>query len=188
MEYEDEQHKSHPPKTKKRNANHTELVSVDSTTSTDWVDRYGRDGYFLFDHQGNAAQQNTLPDYVEKIVWKNEGTGAPRLGNWPLDGHGPLPILATQNPMACYQTYCLDILAQPEKVYQFTLRTAELGTNGKFVIDLFDERTKNLIHPTILVKTTGNVRYYTFRTRGPVRVRLSHVAGEDAGLSGIFFQ
>src|SRR5690606_32316285 len=68
MEYEDEQHKSHPPKTKKRNANHTELVSVDSTTSTDWVDRYGRDGYFLFDHQGNAAQQNTLPDYVEKIV------------------------------------------------------------------------------------------------------------------------
>lgn len=188
IEYEDERRKSHPPKTKKRNADHTELVSVDSITSTDWAVRYGKDGYFLFDHQGEAAHQNTLPDYVEKIVWKNEGTGAPRLDNWPLDGHGSLAILATQNPMACYQTYRLDILAQPERVYQFTLRTAELGTNGRFVIDLFDERTKNLIHPTILVNTTGKVRYYTFMTRGPVRIRLSHVSGEDAGLSGIFFQ
>jgi len=188
MEYGGRGTKHPSPDLKKRIDNAVRLVSVDSTTTTDWMAHYGQDGYLLFDHPDTAVNEGTLPGYIEKIAWKSEGTGAPRLGNWQMKDGRSLAILATQNPMACYQTYYIDIMAQPEKAYQVTLRTAELGTNGKFVIDLFDQRTKNLIHPTVLVKTSGKARYYTFAAKGPIRIRLSHVEGEDAGISGIFFQ
>ncbi len=188
MEYEGHDSKNRHFKGWKEIDNEVHLVSVDSITTTAWTSRYGREGYLLFDLQDDTIHQHTLPYYVEKIVWKPEGTGAPRLGTWQMDDGRSLAILATQNPMACYQTYYVDILTQPDKVYQFTLRTAELGTSGKFIIDLFDQRTKNLLHPTIPVNTSGKARYYTFRAKGPIRVRLSHVEGEDAGISGIFFQ
>lgn len=188
MEYEDRDPRDRPFNAGKAIDEAVRLVSVDSITTIDWSSRYGKEGYLLFDLQDGTVNQNTLPHYVEKIEWKGEGTGAPRLGNQQMDNGRSLAILATQNPMACYQTYYVDILTQPEKAYQFTLRTAELGTRGKFVIDLFDQRTKNLAHPTILVNTSGNPRYYTFSAKGPIRIRISHVEGEDAGISGIFFQ
>ena len=168
-------------------ASAVQLVSVDSTTTVEWAPHYGADGYLLFDHEGGTVDQHTLPDYIERIDWKHEGTGTPRLGTWQVDNNTSLAILATQNPNACHQTFYMDIVAQPEKHYQFTLRTAELGTTGKFVMDLFDQRTKNLLYPTIPVNTSGKARYYTFSAKGPVRIRLSHVEGEDAGTSGIFF-
>jgi len=187
MEYEDRDPRHRPSKSAKT-VEAIRLISVDSSTTTDWASKYGRDGYLLFDLQGDTVNQKTLPGYIEKIAWKGEGTGAPRLGNWQMKNGRSLAILATQNPMACYQTYYTDVLAQPEKVYHLTLRTAALGTNGKFVIDLFDQQTKNRIHPTILVNTSASPHYYTFKVNGPIRIRISHVEGEDAGISGIFFQ
>lgn len=164
------------------------LLGIDSTAGPQWRLRYGSAGHLTFEHHDGHVEQPNLPPYITGVHWKKEGLGLPRLATWQYSESEKFPFLATRNPNACQQTFYVDILAQPEKDYRFTLRTAELANEGKFVIDVFDQKSKNLIHPTVLVQTLGRVQYYTFRAKGAVRVRLSHLEGPDAAISGIFFQ
>ncbi|WP_436833837.1 alpha-L-rhamnosidase C-terminal domain-containing protein [Parapedobacter sp. DT-150] len=187
MEYGEHRTDRSPIAPKADAENTIRLIATDSVT-TEWRERYGAAGYLLFDNRGDGVDQRMLPEYIEKIAWKTAGTGTPRLGDWLSTDGQFTTVLATQNPQACHQTFYVDILAKPEKAYQFTLRMAELGIKGKFTVDLFDYNSKNLIHPTICVATFGKSNYYTFKTTGSVRIRISHLEGEDAALSGIFFQ
>jgi len=166
----------------------TTLTNVDSVTKANWKGKYGKDGYLLFD-TGN--HQIKLPGYITDISWKKDGLGSPRQGNQVfLPGDSTTQwILATRNPAACMQTFYVDISAVPSRDYTFTIRAAEkTSSNTKFTIDIFDAQTKNLIHPTVLVDTSFAGSYYTFTAKQSVRVRISHVQGDDAAISGIFFQ
>jgi alpha-L-rhamnosidase len=160
------------------------LIKVDSLTQTNWESKYGKEGYILFGDQGKKL----LPDYVADVTWKKSGLGSPRKDNWESNHH-TLGVLATQNPGACLQTFYVDITTKASRDYTFTIRAAEKDSSqSKFVIDIFDYNTKNMIHPTILVGTSAAGSYYTFTAKQSVRIRISHVQGDDAAISGIFFQ
>ncbi|MET6997783.1 alpha-L-rhamnosidase C-terminal domain-containing protein [Chitinophaga defluvii] len=164
------------------------LTKTDSVTKASWKGRYGKDGYVLFDTGDNQIK---LPDYITEVSWKKKALGSPRLDK-PVSRTGAPTnpgTLATQNPAACMQTFYVDITAATARDYTFTIRAAEKANNStRFVIDIFDAQTKNLIHPTVLVDTFSAGSYYTFTAKQSVRIRISHLQGDDAAISGIFFQ
>ncbi len=165
-----------------------ELVAVDTVTTFDnWTSKYGKKGYLILTDANQAKDKTNLPDFINDITWKTDGLGSPRFEKKETASGSQLGMLATQNPSPCQQTFALDILSDPERTYRFTIGTGQLAAGDKFLVEVFDEISKELIHPGVLVEGSGSVKFYTFEAKKPVRVRVSHMEGENPGISGIFF-
>ena len=172
------------------------FVKGDRTTSGNWIGQYGRDGSFLF---GEAAGQDRsrLPDYVAGVTPRQGANGG-----WvgPLDSRalaeGPANggarcggVLRCEDPSAWNQQ-CLvvDVALKQPAEYQLALYFADLDGKGRRqAVELFDLASRKLIAPTrVFADFTGGT-YAVYNCRQSVRVRIYHVRGYNAVLSGLFF-
>lgn len=174
----------------------TSFVKEDRSTGGNWIGKYGRDGSVLFSEaaDGDRAQ---LPGYVASVT--------PRQGRrttWlaPLDARalatGPKNDaprwssgLENASPTAWNQR-CVVVevaLKQPAE-YQLALYFVDLDhKDRRQSIELFDLASRKLIAPTRVYSNFTGGCYVVYNCRQSVRVRVNHVRGHNAVLSGLFF-
>jgi hypothetical protein len=167
----------------------------DSLTSGNWKKQYGSDGFLLFNYRSNNEHLQQLPTYVASFRLKNAGNlhlNLPEKGNRVLlDNEGNdrnLGAIITQDPKPTLQTMTIDLDVKDSKKHRLALYFLDWdSTSRRSAVEIFDLKTLKLVAPVQLIKEYQNGKYLVFNYSGSIRIRINHVRGENAALSGIFF-
>ncbi|MBE0654919.1 MAG: hypothetical protein IH594_14050 [Bacteroidales bacterium] len=175
-----------------------EFMGKDTTTSGNFQEIYGADGFVLCGHTqtpDTALDFRKLPDYVSDVTYSLN-----RTMNWaknttddralaPDNGSpGSIGAIYTQDPLATLQTMTVDIETETVGQYQVALYFLDWDDAGRRVaVEMFDLETKEIIAPVQIVRDFSQGKYLIYRYNKPVRFRINHVRGPNATLSGIFF-
>jgi alpha-L-rhamnosidase len=186
-----------PVSTKKRvNEFNYQIKSVtqDSTTSGNWRAKYGKDGYMMFGHPVSVSSHH-IPNYVKEVVLNKNATVVWDTLN--TDGRVPAvsvtskPIAAaiiTKDPDPTFQTMTIDVVLKEKHPYKLSLYMLDFDTHERrSALEIFDLETLKLIAPVQLVKKYHQGKYITFSFNKSVRIRVNHIRGQNAAVSGLFF-
>ncbi len=180
---------------------------VDSTTSGNWGGVYGRDGFVLFNYDGPNKDRRQLPSYIESVRPSDgskaySGCGACRNVQWVAstnDCRAPSPdavnstprnagALLTQNPFWGGYDFYLDVVAKPGAHFQLTLYFLDWDEKGRrATVNIYDLNTKKLVALPKEVSEFANGKSLVYNCDCPVRVKIGYLGGDNAALSGIFF-
>jgi alpha-L-rhamnosidase len=171
------------------------FLGEDSTTHGHWNGRYGSEGYALFHYTADGHHVLRLPAFIDSIAMHHYHSGS-----WPssaaalqpppdFTGSANLGFLATDNPQACRQSFTVDIHFNRKRPCRlsFYLADGDEANCKRSALELFDLQSKELLSPTVQVDQFSRGKYVSFRVVHSLRVRLYHIRGKQAVLSGIFF-
>jgi len=172
----------------------------DVTTRGDWGGKYGRDGFVLCNYDevgGKPADKRQLPNYVSAVSYRlNANT---RWQSDTDDSRAPAPNSAngfprnvgcvyTQDPQAGLQTMTVDVTLTNSKPCQVALYFVDWDNKGRrAAVEMFDGKTLERIAPVQMVRDFTGGKYLIYRCDNSVRFRIDQVRGDNATLSGIFF-
>jgi alpha-L-rhamnosidase len=165
----------------------------DSTSNGQWKGKYGADGLMLFSYFKAGEHLKKLPQYVDSVVLqRGKNVYADIAANGVLkdttDAPHALGSLATQDPIACLQTMTLDVKVNDTKQHQIAIYFLDWNKAGRnSAIEIFDLKTLNLLAPVQMVKSYQHGKYLVFNYSGSIRLRVNQVRGENAAISGLFF-
>jgi len=172
-----------------------EFIKEDSTTSGNWGGVYGKDGYVLCNYNGNSTDQKSLPSYVSSVNYN-----VPHATIWASgtnDARALAPDSSNQNPRtaACYYTdqgvtptMTFTINSTGTNNYQVALYFVDWDNRGRrLAVEMFDANTLNLIAPVRVATNFYGGKYLVYACNKSVKFRIDHVRGDNAVLSGIFF-
>jgi hypothetical protein len=177
------------------------LLKTDATTHGDWGGRYGRDGYVLFSYDGAGKDRVQLPLYVTSVTpllarpFRRDTTWAMRTD----DRRAPAPDPSNTIPRNAGCTYAplpgwpnmtlhLDVDVKTNTAYSLALYFLDWDKKGRqTTVQVRDLKTLDLIAPIEMVSDYANGKYLVFRCDRSVRVRIDHVRGDNAVISGVFF-
>jgi alpha-L-rhamnosidase len=173
----------------------TTFVKEDRTTSGNWGGKYGHDGSVLF---GESAGKDRiqLPAYVASVIHRQGRTGgwtAPvdsrALAQSPTNGEARcIGALYCGNPAACQQCLVVDVALKQPAEYQLALYFVDLDRKGRRQsVELFDLKSRKLVAPTRVYSNFIGGIYAVYNCRQSVRIRVNHIRGDNAVLSGLFF-
>lgn len=172
-------------------------IREDVDTGGDWFLRYGTSGYMLFNYDSVGTHVKKLPEYLEDIVlsrngnvhWSSQTTDVRALKS-PDGGkyNRKAGSIITNDPNVCQQTFTLDLKSKKGQTYSVSLYFLDWDMQKRrSAIEVFDYSTRELILPVHLVRNYEKGKYVTYTFDRPVRIRINHVRGTNASLSGIFF-
>jgi len=166
----------------------------DSLTSGNWKNSYGNEGYVLFNQLGDGKHLQKLPAYLSSVTLRNEANVHLELPvnntllSDTLGTHQNLGAVITKDPNPTQQTITMDIEANDKQLHQISLYFLDWNDKERrSAVEVFDAKTLNLIAPVQLIKNFQKGKYLVFNYRGSVRIRVNHVRGENAAVSGVFF-
>jgi hypothetical protein len=168
-----------------------QFIKEDSTTSGNWGGVYGKDGYVLCNYDGNGNDQKSLPPYVSSVNYN-----VPSATIWVSgtnDDRALAPNSSNQNPRtaACYYgspTMSFTINCTGTNNYQLALYFVDWDDKGRrLAAEMFDANTLNLIAPVKVATNFYRGKYLVYSYNKSVKFRIDHVRGDNAVLSGIFF-
>ncbi|MCC8425828.1 alpha-L-rhamnosidase C-terminal domain-containing protein [Mucilaginibacter sp. UR6-11] len=170
-------------------------ITQDSLTGGQWIKRYGKDGYMLFNYFNSGKHLQKLPTCISAIGLRHEANVLHTIatpGNYLLtDTAGfahHLGAITTRDPKACLQTMTLDIKVTDSNVHQIALYLLDWDSKDRrSAIEVFDLKTLNLLAPVQLVKNYQKGKYMVFNYSGSIRIRINQITGKNAALSGVFF-
>lgn len=182
------------------------FLGSDRTTSGDWGGRYGSDGYVLFSYDAPGQHREVLPDYVGSVTpltsssWADWSTTldtqwavgtddrralAPDPGNGTPRNAG---VVYSRAPAPGGMTMVVDIEATPDQAVRIGLYFVDFdSTARRLAVEIFDLETRKLLAPEQLIDDFHDGVYLRFACDRPVRLRVAHVLGANAVLSGVFF-
>jgi alpha-L-rhamnosidase len=166
----------------------------DSLTAGNWETMYGKNGSILynFKKEGNLEK---LPAYIsavtlkntKNIIWTELSSDKRALTN-PTQETRSVGAIMTQDPLPTLQTMTLDVDAADNNSHQLALYFVDWDNKGRrSAVELFDLKTLKLIAPIQLISNYRGGKYLVFNYTGSIRIRINHVRGENAALSGLFF-
>lgn len=177
------------------------FVSQDSLTQGDWISKYGKEGYMLFNYLKKNGKpkhlQSLKGDIVDVSLYLNADSIWWRSNS--IDKRVLMPdnqqvfvqnagAIFTQDPYACRQTMTIDVKLAHQNEYEFSLYFLDWDNQlRRSAIEVIDLDTKNIIAPVRIVDNYSGGKYMTFRYNKSVRFRINHVRGPNAVVSGIFF-
>lgn len=171
-----------------------DMFLQDSLTSGNWKDKYGKEGFILFNYLGSNKHLQRLPAYVSSVKLRNEDNVhfEPQADNRILsDTSGALGnfgAVVTKDPAPTLQTMTMDIQVKDTQTHQMALCFLDWNNKERrSAIEIFDAKTLKLISPVQLIKNYQNGKYLIFNYSGSIRIRINHVRGENAAVSGMFF-
>lgn len=175
----------------------TTFVKEDRITSGNWGGKYGSDGSVLFGANGADNDRVQLPSYVASVVHRQGRTGGwsePAVDTRAL-AQGPtndaarcFGVLYCGNPAACQQCLVVDVALKQPAEYQLALYFVDLDRKGRRQsVELFDLANRKLIAPTRVYSNFAGGTYAVYTCRQSVRIRVNHIRGDNAVLSGVFF-
>ena len=179
------------------------FIKEDSTTSGNWGHVYGKDGYLLCNYYGNKNDKKSLPSYVTSIEYTMfGGHGLPNDCLWasgisnsralaPDTGNSNLRNAAcyyTADPEACRNTMTFKININGTKDYQVALYFLDWDNKGRrLAVEMFDANTLNLVVPVKVINSFFGGKYLIFEYNKSAKFRIDQVRGDNAVLSGMFF-
>jgi hypothetical protein len=173
------------------------FVKEDRTTSGNWGGKYGLDGSVLFCIDGVDKDRVQLPNYVTTVTrrqgrvggWSEPVVDTRALAQSPTNGAARCDgVLYCGNPAACQQCLVVDVALKQSAEYQLALYFVDLDRKGRRQsVELFDLESRKLIAPTHVYSNFTGGTYAVYNCRQSVRVRVNHIRGDNAVLSGIFF-
>jgi len=178
-------------------------IGIDSLTSGNWGRVYGKDGFVLCNYYGNGSDKKSLPSYVSSVnYYKVKGNGLPLNTVWASgtnDRRALAPDTINTYPRNAACLYAMD---GDQIGYTFTSNINILGTHDYNVsfyfldwdnrgreisVEMFDATTLNLIAPVKIVRNCNGGAYLTYSYNKSAKFRINIVRGDNAVLSGIFF-
>lgn len=173
------------------------FVREDTTTKGNWGGVYGSDGYVLCNYNGAGSDVRSLPSYVTSLTYtKNMNC---QWANGVSDNRAPAPnsgngfprnvgCIYTNDPNACWQTMTVDVSISGTQNYQVAFYFVDWDNRGRRVaMEVFDLQTKKLVAPVKIVRDFYGGKYLVYSFNKSARFRINHVRGDNATLSGIFF-
>lgn len=186
----------------------------DDKTSGNWGGKYGKDGYVLFDYDGNGKPKESLPGYVESVTCHSG-----RYVQWSDGSNGPRALApdrsnSGQRIAAAYYSHPLSWKAEKENLYATSSKPWGWGQATMYVdirlkharhyllalyavdfdrkgrqetVDIYNSPSLVLAAPVQRISSFEKGKYLIFDCRDSVRLRINAVRGPDAVLSGIFF-
>lgn len=171
--------------------------SEDRQTQGNWRGKYGTKGFALYNYEGPGQYYQKLPDFVEEFRIGRSGDQhwAQRVPDIralesPVAGAEQRSIGAviTRDPLVCQQTITVDIKTAEKQEYNVSLYFVDWDKQDRrTAIEAFDLESKEMILPVYMVRDYEEGKYVTYTFSQPVRLRINHVRGRNAALSGIFF-
>jgi hypothetical protein len=172
----------------------------DAATRGNWGGKYGRDGFVLCSYDnadGKAVDRRQLPEYVSAVTYSlnanvcwQAGTNdsrapAPNAGNgFPRN----IGCIYTQDPRGGFQTMTMDLKLAHSKAFQIALYFVDWDKKGRRVaVEMFDGQTLQRLAPVKMVRDFAGGKYLVYHCDKSVRFRIDQVRGDNATLSGIFF-
>jgi len=179
------------------------FIGTDSTTRGNWGKVYGKDGYVLCNYNGGGGDRRELPSYVSAVsYYKNMGDGKPLNVVWQsktsdqralaADAKNDLPrtaagLYAVDADQIGY-TFTSTIDIKGTQQYKISLYFVDWDKRGrKIAVEMFDAATLNLIAPVKVVENCTGGAYLTYAYNKSVKFRINVVRGDNAVLSGLFF-
>jgi hypothetical protein len=172
-----------------------QFIKQDSSTRGNWGGVYGKYGYVLCNYNGNGNDVSSLPSFVSSVI-----NNAPHSTVWTAGTNDPralAPNSNNQNPRnaACVYTdqgntptMTFTITTTGTTNYQVALYFVDWDNRGRqLAVEMFDAATLNLIAPVKVVKNFYGGCYLVYACNKSIKFRLDHVRGDNAVLSGIFF-
>jgi len=167
---------------------------------------YGRDGYFLPNYDDRGRHRASLPGYVTSVdptrdgggggfgncldhVWEF-GTGDRRALAPDRSNGGPRNVgcLYTATPLAAGMTMSFDVVATPGSAYRLAMYFVDWdSTARRTCVEIFDHHTRKRAVPVRIVEDYHGGKYLVYECVGSLRIRVAHVGGANAVLSGLFF-
>ena len=172
------------------------FVREDRTTGGNWGGRYGGDGHVRFGLSKDGQDQVQLPSYVQEVVTRKglttqwPGTGDPRaLAENATNAPGRhAGVLYSGTPGDVQRCVVVDVALKHPAKFQLGLYFVDLDRKGRRqTVEMFDLDTRRLIAPTRLYADFTGGTYAVYECQQSVRVRVNHVRGDNAVLSGLFF-
>jgi hypothetical protein len=179
------------------------FVKEDSTTSGNWGKVYGKEGYVLCNYNGNSSDKRSLPSYVTSVNYAMfGGNGLPNAATWTTASSDTRALAPDSNNLnnrnaACYytadpaasrNTMIFTINTNGTRDYQVALYFLDWDNKARrTAVEMFDAATLNLIAPVKVVRNFYGGRYLIYSYNKSVRFRINQVRGDNAVLSGIFF-
>lgn len=172
----------------------TTFVKEDRTTSGGWGGKYGAQGSVIFGADGANNDRILLPSYVASITRKWGTDGA-----FPVVADSRAPAKDSTNQTrsngvfytgqtGLKQCLVLDIALKQPTAYQLALYFVDLDRKGRRQsVELLDLNTRKLIAPTRIYANFEGGMYAVYNCDRSVRLRVNQVRGDNAVLSGIFF-
>lgn len=169
-------------------------ITQDSLTSGNWNSKYGKQGYALFGYP-TEVDSKQLPDYIEAVTLQKNGVvvwdalnSDTRVLAAPGNAKKTAAAIITKDPLACLQTMTIDISLKENHPYKISMYFLDFDKQDRrSAIEIFDLKTLNIIAPVEMVRHYEQGKYVTFTFDKPVRIRINHVRGKNAAVSGIFF-
>lgn len=178
------------------------FVARDTATGGDWGGVYGRDGHLLFNYDGNGVHRDRTPSYVTSVEPWRQGWSGCRDAVWqagtderraPAPDHGNgIPRTAgcvyTTTPSPGGMTMPIDLTVAPGSRYRLAMYFVDWDSVARrLAVEVFDLETRNLVAPEELVDDFHDGAYLVYECDRSVRIRVAHVLGANAVLSGLFF-
>ncbi len=179
------------------------FIKEDSTTSGNWGGVYGKDGFVLCGYNGNGHNKESLPPYVSSVSWfMINGNGLPNSTIWTSgtsDTRALAPDSSNRVPRnsACAftdgynggrNTMTFTINCTGTNNYQVALYFVDWDRKQRrLAVEMFDANTLNLIAPVKIVTNFCSGKYLVYAYNKSAKFRLDHVRGDNAVISGIFF-
>jgi alpha-L-rhamnosidase len=166
----------------------------DSLTGGRWKGKYGKDGYMLL---GCCSENDSkkLPEYIcgitsrlnGVVVWDSLSTDSRVLENGRSNKKVAAAIV-TRDPLATLQTMTIDIANCGDEPYELSLYFLDWDKNGRrSAIEIFELETLNIIAPMQMIRQYEKGKYLSFTVNKSIRIRINQVRGENAAVSGLFF-
>jgi alpha-L-rhamnosidase len=175
-------------------------VKEDASTQGNWGSKYGHDGFVLCNYDevnGKLADRQQLPDYVSAVNYSLNANVCWQTGT--VDPRAPAPnaadgfprnvgALYTQDPQGGFQTMTVDINLTNSKPCQISLYFVDWDKKDRrLAVEAFDRKTLRRVAPVQMVRDFTGGKYLIYRYNQSVRFRIDQVRGDNATLSGIFF-
>lgn len=169
-------------------------IKQDSLTSGNWNGKYGKQGYALFGYSTDVVSKK-LPAYVEAVTLQKNGvvvwdTLSPdaRVLSAPGNTKKTAAAIITKDPDACYQTMTIDIGLKENHPCHLSMYFLDWDKQDRrSAVEIFDLESLNIIAPVEMVRNYEKGKYISFTINKSVRIRINHVRGKNAAVSGIFF-
>lgn len=171
-------------------------VKEDNETQGNWKNKYGTKGYVLCNFEQTGENVQLLPSFVENfsinragnLHWTHNTSDVRALQSPTGDRTKGVGALITRDPEVCQQTFTIDIETKKEQRFSVSLYFVDWDNNNRRVaIEAFGLDSKELLCPLHMVRDYEDGKYVTYTFSQPVRLRINHVRGKNAALSGIFF-
>lgn len=179
------------------------FLGLDTLTSGNWGKVYGKDGFILCNYNGNGRDKRLTPAYVSSVdYYKVKGNSQPLNFVWDAKSNDPRALASNEDNTFPRTAACLYALDGDQIGYTFTSTIAIKGTHDykmslyfvdwdkkgrKIALELFDAETLKLIAPVKVVENSVGGAYLTYAYNKSVKIRFNMVRGDNAVLSGIFF-